>query len=408
MAPKAAFSGCRAFVILVIMRLQKLFIGGWFQRTTLHLSEMWDFFEHGSSHLDFDPKALAKLRAGLKIAQVAREQGELEYLSVQTESAVSFRVYEDGLMVLERDIGKSLKKDAAAIKEYYDGSLAKAISYIFSKGAPVPKELANIATILPYIVTVEGAALADAKKLFKEFDDTFYSHVSSDAVEVYRGSNLILINNLHQQELARELIETQIFFREFKTQLYRYLTIHRAVWEKIGTIKERGNIKGNEVGPLRAELADYQKTITLIGARIEQMDAYLDTRQKLANSQALDERLRPLFQFKFETLRDTHRYIQDLWAMTREYLNSALEVFAELQQRSTKSTISSLQLITTIGVVSGIIGYLGRDTLPNITLVGLGYFALLMGLTWLINTAISRVYRNRSYVIKLSGQRKIE
>lgn len=95
---------------------------------------------------------------------MSREQGLLEYVAVQTTTPLSFRVYEDGLIILERDISASLKKDAAGIKGYYDGQLSKALSYIFSKGAPVPKELANIATILPYIVTVEGATEADAKK----------------------------------------------------------------------------------------------------------------------------------------------------------------------------------------------------------------------------------------------------
>ncbi len=390
------------------MRLQKLFIGGWFQRTTLHLSEMWEFLDRGRSNLDFDQKTLDKLRTNLALKSVTREQASLEYLNVQTESSLGFRVYEDGLIVLERDIGASLKKDAAGIKDYYDNKLSKAFSHIFSKGAPVPKELANIATILPYIVTAEGATQADAKKLFKDFDDTCYSHVSSADVEVYRGSNLILINNLKSQELAREIIESQIFFREFKTQLYRYLTIHRAVWERIEAIKERGKIKGTEVNELQSDLLGYQKTITLIGARLAQMSAYLSTRQKLANTQAIDENLRPLFQYKFETLQDTHKYITDLWKMTSEYLNSALQVFTELQQRSTKNTISSLQLITTIGVVSGIFGYLGRDSFPKLTWFGAGYFVALLALTWLINAGISRLYRRRSYAIKFTERKKID
>lgn len=246
------------------------------------------------------------------------------------------------------------------------------------------------------------------KKLFKEFNDTSYSHVSSKDIEVYRGSNLILINNLHSQDLARDIIESQIFFREFKTQLYRYLTIHRIVWEKIEAIKERGQIKGTEVDGLRSDLLGYQKTITLIGARIAQMDTYLATRQKMANTYAKDDDLRPLFQYKFETLQDTHKYIKDLWTMTREYLNSALEVFTELQQRSTKNTIASLQLITTIGVVSGIFGYLGRDAMPKFTWIGAVYFALLLLLTWAINLVISKVYKGRSYTIKLNEQKKIE
>lgn len=390
------------------MHIKKIYIGGWFQRTTLHLSEIWEFLAHGTSALSFTKKDLTKALTQLNLKEVSRESGPLEYILAKTKSALQFRIYEDGLIILEHDASTSLKKDVVAIKDYYDSRLSKSLSLIFSKGAPVPKELANIATILPYIITVEGATEADAKKLFKDFGEEAYSFLSSKEVQVYRGTGLILINNLESQSLAREIIETQIFFREFKTQLHRYLEIHRTVWEKIEAIRERGKIRGEEISDLRAELQGYQKTITLIDARISQMDTYLITRQKIANSKEIDEYLRPLFQFKFETLLDTHRYIQRLWTMTKDYLNSALETCNELQQRSTKNSISSLQLITTIGVVAAIIGYLGRDSFPKFTVMGLAYFALLLAVTWAVNALISKIYKNRSYKISIESGKNIE
>ena len=88
---------------------------------------------------------------------------------------------------------------------------------------------------------------------------------------------MILINNLNDENLTREIIESQIFFREFKSQLHRYLAIHRILWEKIKVIKERGEIRGNDIDSLRNELSVYQKTVNLIGARIDQMPAYVKT-----------------------------------------------------------------------------------------------------------------------------------
>jgi len=114
----------------------------------------------------------------------------------------------------------------------------------------------------------------------------------------------------------------------------------------------------------------------------------------------IDDYLQPLFQFKFETLLDTHEYIKNLWGMTKNYLTSSIETFSELQAKSTKNTISSLQLITTIGVVAGILGYLGKDTLPKFTYIGALYFLLLMFMTWIINSAVSKFYKNKKYTIK--------
>ncbi len=381
------------------MNIQKIYIGGWFQRTTLHLTEMWDFLKHGTSHLDFPKDQLTKARSVLGITEATRESGPLEYILVKTNKDIDFRVYEDGLIVLEKSY-KSLKEDFNAIRDYYDKKLSKSLSFIFSKGAPVPKELANIKTILPYIVTMTDADEADVKKIFADSSEELYSVLATKNIEVYRSAGIIIVNNLKDESLLREIIESQIFFREFKTQLHRYLTIHRVLWEKIRVIKERGDIKGTDIDALRNEISVYQKTINLIGARIDQMPAYVHTRQKITDMEKIDAYLQPLFQMKFETLLDTHEYIKRLWEMTKNYLTSAIEIFTELQAKSTKNTISSLQLVTTIGVVAGILGYFSKDSWPKFTLIGVFYFAILMLMTWIINTAVSKFYKNKKYHIK--------
>lgn len=349
--------------------------------------------------MDFPKEDLDEARDSLSLDEVSRESGPLEYILVKTAKGISYRIYEDGLIILEKEF-KSLKDDFEAIRNYYDDKLSQALSLIFSKGAPVPKELASIKTILPYIVTVADATKGEIEKTFKDSAEDVYSVLTTKNIEVYRSPGMILINNLKDENLTREIIESQIFFREFKSQLHRYLAIHRILWEKIKTIKERGEIRGNDIDSLRNELAVYQKTINLIGARIDQMPAYVKTRQKITDLEKIDDYLQPLFQFKFETLLDTHEYIKHLWEMTKNYLTSAIETFSELQAKSTKNTISSLQLITTIGVVAAILGYLGRDALPKFTSAGLIYFLLLMAMTWLINGVVSRFYKNKKYRIK--------
>lgn len=381
------------------MIIQKIYIGGWFQRTTLHLTEIWDFLNAGNSNLDLPKEKLNEARDSLSIISVTRENGPLEYIIARTTKEISYRIYEDGLIILEKEF-KSLKDDFELIREYYDNKLSKALSLIFSKGAPVPKELSNIKTILPYIITIADATKEETKKIFKDFSEDVYSALTTKNIEVYRAPGIILINNLKDEILTREIIESQIFFREFKSQLHRYLAIHRILWEKIKTIKERGEIRGNEIDSLRNQLSVYQKTINLIGARIDQMPAYVRTRQKITDIEKIDDYLQPLFQFKFETLLDTHEYVQHLWKMTTNYLNSAIEIFSVLQAESTNNTISSLQLITAIGVVAGILGYLGQDTLPKFTSMGLIYFSLLMVMTWIINGIVSKFFRNKKYSIE--------
>jgi hypothetical protein len=175
----------------------------------------------------------------------------------------------------------------------------------------------------------------------------------------------MVIENLNDKNIYDTFAETEIFFREFKTQMARYLHIHREIWEKIKLIKEKESIRGKDIVSLREELQEEGKTINLIEARINQMPTYLKTRQKLTDIGAVNKDLHPLFQYKFETLLDTHDYIKSLWAMTKNYLNSANDMLGVLQTESTKSSISSLTLITTIGVVAGIVNYMARDSFPK-------------------------------------------
>ena len=137
------------------MTIQKIYIGGWFQRTTLHLTEIWDLLDRGRSSLDFSAEKLNEARNSLSIDSVSRESGLLEYIFVKTNKGITYRIYEDGLIILEKDF-KFLKSDFEEIKDYYDNKLSRALSLIFSKGAPNPKELENIKTIMPYIVTVRS------------------------------------------------------------------------------------------------------------------------------------------------------------------------------------------------------------------------------------------------------------
>lgn len=386
------------------MKINKVYIGGWFQRTTLHLSELFDFLSEGKSEVGIAQEQLDFALKNLEISEIERKNWLLEYISAKVAGGINLRIYEDGLMFLETSPKEDLEAEFVSLSDYYDHKLSPAISLIFSKGAPVPKELAQIKTLFPFVITAEKATDGEVEEFFKKLDQKVYSTTESALVSVYKSPKIILIVSKLAAEQIRQLVEGQIFFREFKAQLHRYLTIHRLIWEEIAAIKERGQVEGNEVRALRSRLDDYQKTIKLIDSRINQMSSYLHTRAKIYTGEQMDKFLDQTFQLKFETLEDTLSYIKELWKMTDNYLNSAIQMFTEIQAESTKTSISSLQLITTLGVVAGIIGYLGRDKLPNFTQPGIIFFASLLIVTWAVNRAITEFFVRRKY--KLKGDQK--
>lgn len=373
--------------------------GGWYQRTTLHLTEIFDFFAFGKTKLRLDNNRILKLRERMEIVEVSREVDYLEYVKVSIKGGIEIRYYEDGLYILEKD-SKNVIVAREILEKYYKEFLNPAISYIFSLGAPTPKILADLKIDHPVVISTKLKKSEIDENIFGKV----YNKIDAEGMSVYRTPRYIFVNGTNEKHI-RSLIEMQIFFREFKDQLERYLNIHRELWEEISDYKEHKVLLGKNIEEVRVKLDGYQKTINLIGSRINQMSVYVNTRSSIAKKLNLEEKLSNIFQYKFETLTDTHSYIKEIWKMTTDYLNTAIQVVIEAKTQANTNTIQSLTLITTIGVVSGIVGYLSKDQFPKITLIGVWYYLILIILTWLINRIITVVAQNRKYQLKF-GQIK--
>ena len=375
-----------------------VYFGGWYQRTTLHLTEIANFFVDGRSDLPLSREKLRHLHDGLDLKESSREAGSLEFVKAITRGEIEIKYYEDGLYMLKLS-SSNIDEAKRKLEEYYNEHFAPAIAYIFSLGAPTPKELANIKTVHPIAVSV---VRGDPEAFKIEVDyGMVYSQITSPELTVKKTPGFIfLITKPEYKDFTEGLVEMQIFFREFKDQLQKYLDIHRKLWEEISDIKERKQIRGKEVEKVRLQLDAYQKTINLISSRLNQMGSYVHTRADIAKEMRLTEHLSSIFQYKFDVLTNTQSYIKEIWTMTNNYLSSAIAVIAEIKGQATNKSIQSLQLITTYGVVGGIIGYLSRDTLPKVTSQGMIYFGLLMLVTFVVNMLVKFAYQGVKYKIK--------
>ena len=382
------------------METQKIYIGGWFQRTTLHLSEIFNFIREADSPLDLDTKKLVALRDELHIKELEFDVANLEFIKFTSEGGIEVKIFEDGLIFLGKPPSRDIKADVDALTGYYENKLSPAIGYIFSLGAPVPKELANIKTIYPYFTVVKDAAPEAIQKLLDEFDQEKTFEVKEKTFEIYRGDKLYIINNISEKLPDLEkFIQEQIFIREFKGQLHRYLNLHRIIWERIADVKEKGKIKGSEVGEFNAKIESYAKTINLIDARISQMGAYISTRESVFKDDAGMKRFAHVLQFKHETLSDTLSYVKDIWGMTKNYVDSALELFSSIQAKSTESSVENLTIITSMGVGATLMG-LFTESAPEFTVFGVGYFLVLAAIGFAANKVMGTIARRRTYEIE--------
>ena len=381
------------------MKIQKIFIGGWYQRTTLHLSEIYDFLQDAASPLALDRKKLRSLRDRLQPTSLEMRIRELEYICLKTKNGIETNIFEDGLIVLGKPVRK-IEDDILAITEFHEKNLSPALNYLFSLGAPVPKELANIATVYPYFILLQNAKPTEINLLLKKLGQKKYFEIKKPEFEIYRGDKIYLINNIKEDDrVITRLINEQIFVREFKIQLHRYLNLHRIIWEKIAAIKERGEIRGREAGPLKTQLEGYSKTINLIDSRINQMNVYLGTREKIVKNDPQLKKITSIIEFKYETLNDTLSYVKELWVMTKNYVDSSLSLFAAIQAKSTEASIKNLTIITVTGVTATFLKLFSGD-LPKFTTSGLVYFLILIFVGSSADAIIRIISRRKKYKIK--------
>ncbi len=366
------------------MKISNVFIGGWFQRTMLQLSEIYDFLRDCKSKLKLDQEKLDEYRKNLAIGNIEYGVSGEEYITFTTGVGISVKIFEDGLIVLNnKNITEdTLFSDIDKVQEYYEKSLSPALNYLFSLGAPVPKELAGIENVYPYFIVCEKATQEQMQELLVKTEKQKYFEFKNDKYSVIRGDKYYFINNKTKStdEIER-YIEEQVFIREFKGQLHRYLNIHRIIWEKIDDVKANVRVKGADIVKFTTKLESYAKTINLIDGRIKQMSTYISTREKIAKSDKELAEFLEISGYRYETLRDTLQYIQYLWGMTQNYVNSAQKQFEGLKSDVTSKSVNSLTIVTSMSAGAGILG-LFQGSKPEFTMFGVIYFFVLALIGW--------------------------
>ena len=384
------------------MKIKRVYIGGWFQRTTLHLSEIYDFLIDGTSSVSLDEHKLLDLKKKLHIKSADLKVKGFEHISISTKEELSLKVFEDGLIVLRNDFeeGDDLANDIKELTNYYEQKLSPAFSYLFSLGAPIPKELANIKTVYPYFVILEDATRSEIIELLAKFKQKKYFEITNNRFELFRGDKFYIINTKEESlDAVERFIEEQIFLREFKGQLHRYLNLHRIIWERIAEVKEKGSIKGKEVGVFKNKVDGYAKTINLIETRINQMGAYLHTRESIAKNDVDLKSFGDVLEYRYEALLNTHAYLKEIWVMTKNYVDSSLKLFSDLQAKATQSSVENLTIVTSMGVGATIIGLFTTDSVPQFTTFGATYFIILAAVGYMAKKTTTWFYARKSYTI---------
>lgn len=397
-------------------KIEKIVVGTWVQRTRLHLSEIFDFLESADSNLNFDKKHLKELHKGLHIKPDTLKMNiaNMDFVGFSNSDGVNCKIYEDGLVIINTDLlnNKSLKnieETAKNIKNFYISKLSKAWEYLFSKGAPLPRELSHFEIVFPYFIVLNNANNKEIKDTFAAFGEEKYYDVATKDVQVYRGDKAYVINNLNCEiNLIDKYIEEQIFMREYANLMHTYLNLHRHLWTEIDELRSLSKIKGSDVIKYKTILDKYSKTAILIEQRINQMPIYLSTRESLAKSDNdFMEKFSPLLSYKYRTLSANHDYIKGIWGITKNYLGQTQSALDTINSKITNNSINNLTIITATGAAGTIIGLFTRD-LPKFQVRGLYYFAILMIVGYLAQRVLKLISKYKTYELTNDKLEKLD
>ena len=384
------------------MKISNVYIGGWFQRTMLQLTEIYDFVKDCKTQLNLDAEKLKEHRKNLNIGKIDYHISGEEFITITTAENIIIKIFEDGLITLNKTDASvnTLLADIDKLTDYYDNRLSPAIGYLFSLGAPVPKELANIKTIFPYFVVCEDSNRDEIMDMLSQTDRQKYYESVNEKYDVVRGDKFYFINNKQKttNTTIERYVEEQIFIREFKGQLHRYLNMHRIVWEKIDDVKLNASVKGSDIVKFNTKLDGYAKTINLIDCRIAQMSTYVNTREKIAKNDPELQEFLAVSGYKYETLRNTLTYIQSLWGMTKNHVSSAQKLFSGLKSDVTSRSVKSLTIVTSMTAGASIIDLFTKSQ-PKLSWFGLIYFVVLVIIGWGSTKLLNVISQKRTYKI---------
>ena len=128
------------------------------------------------------------------------------------------------------------------------------------------------------------------------------------------------------------------------------------------------------------------------------MNTYIKTREKIAKSDSdLTDSL-DLIGYRYETLVNTVSYMQHIWAMTKNYLNSAEALFHSLESQVTEKSVNSLTIVTSMGVGASLID-LFTESAPTFSRFGVYYFFILAFVGYGVNKLMKVISENRRYEI---------
>jgi len=301
---------------------------------------------------------LAKLRESLGIIKVDFiTKAEFDEVHVLCQ-AIYITISSEGTIILQLrkdDKGDLAFENAAMLEHFFIEKLSPAVNYLFSLGAPLPKELQNIREAYPTIVIVKDAFEQELNQFIKTQKIEIYSRDISEKLDFFFGEKTSIINVKHDAVPKDILLQEMIFLKEFPMQLKNYLAVHRMVWEKVDNIREVKSIAYKDFTRIREQMNGFLKTLSLMKARLAQMEDIIETKKEINNAMS-QEGLKDINIHRINNFIGDVKYVKDLWEMTIDYVKDTLNLIESVSRENIQRELSALKFVALIGAITSFFG----------------------------------------------------
>lgn len=386
------------------MRIEKVYLGTWSQRTNLHLQEVYRFLKYAKGADDLDEDRVKELRNALAPSEVTFRNASINSIRAAC-GPFTVSVTEDGVVLMSSN-ETDLTAARAALVKFHEEALDPAFRYLFSRGAPMPREIADIEKAGDFITIVRDADDADVRETFETFGDRFHSHTSSEGIRVMTGHRIEIID-VGKLDLAEEEVEGFVrdlsFFKDFDRQLYAYVRLHRRIWDKLSAIREARSLKYADFPSVRADIMGYEMTLGVVRARLAQMDDILSER-RAGEPKGVTRILASLGMLDFGSLHASRRYVSHLWEMTDDYADGTLKLLETLYQENTQRELNALKFITLLTAITSFFGmniaFPWEERWENLSHVSYQIVIVVAAISFAIYYVLRMMILNRNFVLK--------
>ena len=326
------------------MKIQSIWLGSWFPKTSIHFQELVNFLENKLVIDALDPQRAKILHKKLTIQHLEIiEEGKIKCIK-GISGIYEFRYYEDGLLSVN-STASDYEKSKTGIENFYHQQLVPVLSYLYSLGAKGLEIIRTPGSGKKIYLCAEGITTEKLKELFSK---SKYQKIVADELRIFVGDFLTIIEEKKQttDDVIQHFINYDIFYSEVKKHANALLQTHRFIWDNAEQLIKPGYLKASLLFSVSQQLATYAKDVGNIQSRIEQIQLNIDFRKNVWHQ------YKPLAtRGNLEALSYLFKYLENIFTMTKNNLQNNAEYLSSAYNERQQNLLNRLQFLFLIGVV---------------------------------------------------------